>query len=220
MLRTIAIGVALSALFILGCDAQTTPPRGLPVPRPNGGFDADSVTETASGGGIGHEDFWFSGGNRHRDGKGLDIFYGYMTPPGGQPQLLYVALFKVPAKYSSSGSPAGGSRTSGSGSDVSIIDGQTFDGKEIKVQVALAIDTAAGKVTSEELQVNGEPVDVSKGRLLLLDFTGDKATWKQADANLSKAFAGIDITNDATAMGTKGIEQLRDSTPAVDEFFE
>lgn len=217
MLRTFVMGVSVLVLAGIGCDVQVAPPSALPAPQPTGGFDAGDVTEIISGGGIGFEGFQASGGNRHRDGKGLDIFYGFMTPPGGEPKLLYVGLFKVPAKYSSSGPPAGGTQTAGSGSEISIIDGQTFDGKEIKIQLALTIDAAAGTVTREELQVNGEPAYVSKGRLLLLDFSGDKATWKQADVDLAPAFAGIDI-KDAAAMGTKGIDQLRASAPAVDEF--
>ena len=217
-MRSITIGLLI--LLVAGCNRQPgpskdTPPDSATPHRP--GFPP--TVEKLSGGGVGYKDFWISGGNRYRDGNGPGILYGTITPPNGQPQLIYVGLFKYPGKYNRFGGASNGGTTSAGDGNVTIVDGLSVNDQEITIRVEMFADAAAGKVTREELHVASEKLDPSKGRLLLMDFTADKARWKQVDVDLSKALTGIDL-KDAEAMGKKGVAQIRQATPAVDEFFK
>jgi hypothetical protein len=170
-MRYLLAGVAV--LGLAGCDLQPQPssappsPVAVAAPEPAGTIDSSGVTETISGGGIGQDGFWFSGGNRHLDGKGPGILYGYVTPPDGEPRMLYVALFKYPEKYSSFGPASGSSGTSGDGNAVTIDDGLKIDGKEIKVHVAM---TKAGCLQRPpaiaRLHRDGTDVETSRRRFV------------------------------------------------------
>lgn len=214
---------AVVLLFIVatGCGSQPSPPQSPPAgpaPAPPG-TDARRNREVISGGGSTAAGFWVSGGNRYRDGSGPGILYGTVTPPKGQPQLLYVGLFRYPTKYERFGGVTdGGTKTDTTG-NAWIVDGLTVNDQELAIRVELVADPKAGKVTREELRVAGEKLDPAKGRLILMDFTKAKAAWKQVDVDLAKALEGVD-PKDAEAMGTKGVAQLRKATAAVDEFFK
>src|SRR5262249_21536087 len=103
--------------------------------------------------------------------------------------------------------------------NLTVVDGLRVNDQELVIRVKLFADVGSGKVTREELRVAGQRLDLSRGRLVLLDFTRDRARWQQVDVDLSKALTGVDL-RDVETMGTKGVAQIRQATPVVDEFFQ
>lgn len=211
-MRAIAIGTL--AIFLVGCGSSSLPPIRMPV------ISSNSPTESAWGGGVSYHNFLVSGGNRYRtDSTGSGILWGHATVPNGAPQLVYVAVFKYPASYSSMGTVAdSGTRSLGDG-EITINDGIMLNGQELRIQAELFADAAAGRITREELRVGTESLDVSNGRLIMIDMTQRQPRWQQINVDLRQVLAGVDITN-ADAMGTTGVERIRQSAPEVDQLLD
>src|SRR5262249_59422879 len=129
----------------------------------------------ASGGGVGYRGFWINGNHHYRDGSGPGALYSTVRAPQGQPRLLYLALFKYPSQCERFDCPWDAGIASQGDGNLTVVDGLRVNDQELVIRVKLFADVGSGKVTREELRVAGQRLDLSRGRLVLLDFTRDRA---------------------------------------------
>jgi hypothetical protein len=166
---------------------------------------------------------WITSSNgylkEHADGSpSLGVFFGTVTPPGGATAFLYLVLYRH-ARGCSFGE-AGNRQSSTSGGFVAIVDGLAIDAAAARLGAHLNIDPEAGKLTREEYTLNEQPIDISRGRLFLADFTARPARWEQVNLELPRGLPR-DIDRETVRRVAEGeVPALLQKHRAVADFFK
>jgi hypothetical protein len=90
-------------------------------------------------------------------------------------------------------------------------------GKKLALVYAVRLDH--GRMTSQELTVNGKKVDLHDGHVFLADFTKEELTWSQVKADLPENLPDPGKAEAWLALPAKLIEQLRQDA-AVRDFLK
>jgi hypothetical protein len=151
----------------------------------------------------------------------VGVYFGTGTPPRGPTELLYLVLCKhAPLKSSF---PAGrrGMHWTGSGGPVEIVDGPMVYGDAAKLSVRLDADASTGKLTWEECTLNEQKIELSRGRLFLVDLTVNPAQWQQVNVELPRDLPREEINGEIVRrVAEDDVPALRKKHSAVDDFFK
>ena len=97
------------------------------------------------------------------------IFFGTVTPPEKHAEYLYLVLYKH--NRTSEVGNVGNHLNASSTGEVEIVDGLLINGVEVKLTAKMNAEPT-GKLKNEEYTLNGEKIDLARGRLFLVDLTG------------------------------------------------
>jgi hypothetical protein len=167
---------------------------------------------------------WFTSSNgyfkENADGSPrVDVFFGTVTPPGSPTEFLYLVLYKHTLRKSSFGDVGTHLNTTSNG-DVDIIDGLAVDGVAAKLSARLDADPKTGKLTRQEYTFNGQKIDVSRGRLFLVDLTVSPAKWQQVNVELPLGLPEKIDRETVRRVAEDDVPALRKKHREVDEFFK
>ena len=136
------------------------------------------------------------------------VLFGLREDPRGNRQLSYVVLFQHNVTDTSSVTrhPQGG--LTFDGQRATLADGITMDGKGIEVELQIQLDASRRSVESAELTLNGQTIDESAGRLLLVDLTSNSVTYVQAKADFPRDLPDLRKIATDTGLTAKLAQQL------------
>lgn len=175
------------------------------------------------------------GGGGGVEGDGFSIQAGSIYLAVGEPgilagatkkriseyELFYLIVFKHKATDGSQVNHSAQTESSDGGSFHSKLE-QSLEmhGQKLLLNKAFEIDTATGMVKSEEATINGQKVDLSKGRLFLVDFTGDKLTWKQVNGKLPTKVGSLGDLDGVRKLAKQVREEMPKESTDVQEFLK
>lgn len=107
------------------------------------------------------------------------VMYSLAESPEGKRVLNYVVLIRHNVEDGVQARASGGKLTNYL-THASVGDNITIDGKSIDLQFDMWMDNR--HITSETFTLNGQAVDLSKGKLFLVDWTDKGEEWTQLDA--------------------------------------
>jgi hypothetical protein len=177
-----------------------------------------------SGGGSLAAGCWFTSSNGYlkdnADGSpSVGVFFGTVTPPDRPTEILYLVLYKhAPRKSSSRG--VGNHLNTISSGHVEIIDGLTVDGVAAKLSAQLDADPRTGKLTRQEYKLNEQKIDMSRGRLFLVDLTVNPAKWQQVNVELPRGLPREIDRETVRRVAEDDVPALRKKHREVDDFFK
>jgi hypothetical protein len=191
--------ILLAILSLLSCK----PSLGLVIER--GG-----VTAEADG-------FWVQAGGLSLKDNVPGVLFGMASLPGGDRELRYVLLFKHRATADSKVTfPSNATLENRDKKSALMDDGLEIDGNAVNLRLALEFDSKKNAIASESLSFNGEKVDLTKGRVFLVDLTAAPVKWEQAQMKLPaklpdpKALSGArEVVNRILAELPHAPEQVR-----------
>lgn len=129
---------------------------------------------------VGGDGWWFQSGMVYLPEGGPGLLLGMHEGPSGSREVRYAVLFHHNATPESAISAAVNSGTSYGGGIASVVDGITIDGKAVDLTMSVRLDKRLNKVTETKMTFNGTEIDYSKGRVFVVDLTGEEVTWSQA----------------------------------------
>ncbi len=196
-------GLAYVAILVPRVATETAPPLRRIVPKHRkavafllplcivgGGFEMygrgqfsskDSNFLAVTGGSsVSSDRWWFSSGGTYLNNDEPGVLFGIYEDPTGNRDFTYVVLIRHNASDLANVSNANKAGLNFDGQVASMQDGITIDGKGIELDVEVQVD--ANRIKSTKMTINGNVVDASQGRLLLVDLTSDVMTWKQVHA--------------------------------------
>ena len=143
------------------------------------------------------------------------MFFGTLKTPGGQERISYLVVFKHDISLSDGfalshdGNISEGDRQFSS--DFSVVVNERTVHAEHDVKIG------EDKTVMEELEVNGEKVDLEAGRILLFDLTTDSPTHEQLDVDVPSNIPQRESSEDVERIAGEMLEVLKQEAP---EFFE
>jgi hypothetical protein len=96
----------------------------------------------------------------------------------------------------------------------------TIDGKVLRLEYKVKLDPGTKKVASETLVVNGKSVDVSGGRVFLVDLTTSPPKWEQRKLNLPDDVAEVTSKKAAEELTRKVLASLAKQDRKAKAFVE
>jgi hypothetical protein len=221
--------VAFLALSRCSKNAGPAPSSSDSEPAAGGPAPADQPQSLPSqwvayGGGSLAAGCWFTSANgyfkENADGSpSVGVFFGTVTPPGSPTEFLYLVLYKHALHKSSVGGEDSHMNTTSDG-HVEIVDGTSVDGVAAKLNARLDADPKTGKFTRQEYTFNEQKIDVSRGRLFLVDLTVSPAKWQQVNLELPRGLPGKIDRETVCRVAEEDLPALRKNHSEVDDFFK
>lgn len=173
----------------------------------------------------------FSAGSGMIGSGPFEFTFGTAEPGPGKPALLFQTsstTVPVARQYSflivvravrdeasrEDGSDSGGASFEGNQFDSSHV--HYFDGFKVALDRTVIVDQAASSIVSESLQVQGVTIDLSKGRLILLDPMAEPGDWVQLAVSLPEAPGDLD---DVSRFTVETVDDLAVTNDAVQALF-
>ncbi len=149
------------------------------------------------------------------------ITFGLKQKPGSEPEMAYLVIFRH--KVTDGAQVGGGSRNQAVGGGTMRAE-MTHDlelhGKMFTIAEELEFDPAAREFKKEAATINGQTVDMKAGRVFLVDFTGDKLTWKQVKAKLPTQLPDLKETDDIRKLVKQVMKELPRESSEVRQFLK
>jgi hypothetical protein len=96
----------------------------------------------------------------------------------------------------------------------------TIDGKTVRLAYKIEVDEKTLKVSREGLTLNGKAIDLSRGRVFLVDLEGKTPHWEQRKVDLPAEVDAGTSKKAATALGRKLLGHARAKDERVKKFAE
>jgi hypothetical protein len=173
------------------------------------------------------------GGGTESDGFGVQsgsvyiavgkpgLMFGTMKKPEGESELAYLILFRHQV---TDGSQIGNSN------QTQAVGGETMratlshtlelHSKKLALAEEIECDPATKAFKSETATINGQKVEMKEGRVFLVDFTGDKLTWKQVKAKLPTKLPNTLETDGIRELVKRVMAELPPESKEVREFLK
>lgn len=129
------------------------------------------------------------------------VVFATAKKPGADDEFAFILLVKYGGRVTSF------STFLGDGGSVSQLDflgrwavagaGLKLNGKLIEASCRVDLDEAKTSVKTESLAIGGEPVDISEGRVFLVDLTADPQTYRQFHVELPEIPSKLESRADA-----------------------
>ena len=125
--------------------------------------------------------FWFQAGGLCVTKDWPGALFGMAKAPGHDRELSYLVIFQHHATARSKVTSEGKIRhkVEAGRHQITVSDGIHVDGTGIDIVLEMALDLTKKTLSSEEMTFAGQKVDLAKGRLFLVDLTGESVSWKQ-----------------------------------------
>ena len=130
---------------------------------------------------VGKDGWWFQNGMVYLPQDGPGLLLGMHEGPSGHREVGYAVVFHHNATSESEITAAINSGTDYIAGVASVVDGIKINGKAIDLTMNLRLDQLGNDIVDTKMTFNGTDVDYNKGRLFVVDLTGDKVVWTQAD---------------------------------------
>lgn len=179
-----------------------------------------SRLEMVRGGGITESNgYWFQAGGLFLQKGSPGVLFGSAKAPDGDRELKYVVIFKHRATGGSSiESPSNISDQGMDRRQITIADGVNIDGKGVRLTLEIEIDSTNNVVKREELTFDGKKIDLSRGRLFLVDLTGGTTTWEQVQVTLPGKPPDPTETKNALELSKRVLSEVPSNSTAVRDF--
>ena len=170
---------------------------------------------TAVGSRTGGQDLSASSGNLVAHEGKPGVFFGTLKTPGAKERISYFVVFKHELALSDGFSLSQDGNSSGSSRQVSSDHSVVVNGKTIHARhnVALGEDNEV----AEDLELDGEKVDLDAGRIFLIDLTTDSPMFEQLDVDISTDISQLESSEDVERIAQKMLNGLKLEVP---EFFD
>lgn len=158
-----------------------------------------------------------AGGLVARQGEAGATF-GTLQAGKAKRQVNYFLLFKhrlsptMPAEVSE--------ETTADGDTGSSKQSVAIDDKSLQLEYQVQLDATTKKVTRETLTLNKKPVDLSRGRVLLVDLTVNPPRWEQRKIDLLAEVGETTSKKDAEELIRKVIASAETNDRKIKEFVE
>lgn len=157
---------------------------------------------------VSNDDWRFSSGSLYLQKNEPGVLFGMHEDPKGNRELSYVVLFRHNASDSTSVGRPEKSGLSFDGHVATSRSGIALDGNEVRLDLEVQLDDHRLGIESTKASINGNQIDYSKGRLILVDLTLDGGKFQQVDAKFPTDLPSLrDISQD-TEVVTKLARQL------------
>lgn len=162
----------IAATTILAAVTMGTPSckRKMNYPMTSGGV----VTST--------DGWWFSAGALHLEKGQPGVLFGMNKTPSSDRAFSYVVLFRH-GNLESRGHSA---RVNYNGKTVSIRDGLEVNRSKFELALEMTSDENAGTLKVDTFSIDGKEIDLTKGKVFLVDLTSAPLSVKQIDVPLPK----------------------------------
>jgi hypothetical protein len=164
------------------------------------------------------EGFWISGLNLclRRDTPG--VAFGMVRPPRGDAAYAYLVLIKGDEKRRHF--PDYGSRVETDGKTATDTFHLGINGTRVDVRYGATIDPRDVTKLGETLTINGKPVDVRAGRVLLVDLSGAEPRWQQVRVALPARPAVVETLDELESRARAHVRRLRQESEVVRRFLK
>jgi hypothetical protein len=144
------------------------------------------VLEIVKSGVSGESDgFWYQAEGLYLKENSPGVLFGMVKEPGKDRELKYLLVFKHRVTSKSKLNFAANASLGGRAKKTLLIDdGLDIDGNGVKLKLTLEFDETKKVTDSEELLLNGEKIDLTKGRVFLGDLSGAPGKWEQVQVKL------------------------------------
>ena len=138
----------------------------------------------SGGAGVGGDDWYVTSGGTYVMEDEPGVLFGMVEAPNGDRSLSYVVLFLHDRSELTQASSAQNASLQFDGRSATIRDGISIDGKTFAINLEMEME--AQDIKSTRININGESIDPSMGRLFLVDLTSDDVSWHQLDRAFPK----------------------------------
>lgn len=195
----------------------------LPVWLVLGGVAPSPAQEILVGGGSGTEANGFSvhAGSIYLAVGQPGVLCGTVKKPGSNREITYLILCKHRATDGSQINHSAQSEASnGAVHEAKLNQVLELHGQKMTYLHEIVYDTATSTSKSEEATINGQKIDLSKGRLILVDFTAGKLTWKQVSAKMPTRLPALDDLDGVRELAKRVQAELPAESKDVQEFLK
>ena len=148
----------------------------------------------------------------------IGVFFGTYTTPGKPTAFLYLVMFKHARKFLFG--DVGNCRNTTSEGHAEIVDGISVDGVTARLSGRFDIDSKSGRFTGEQYTFNERNIEITRGRLFLVDLTANPAKWKQLDVELPANLPNEMDRETVRRVAEEDAPALRRKFQAVDDFLK
>jgi len=180
------------------------------------GTFADELRENEAivGGGSSEADgLWVSGPSVYLRKNSPGLVVGMMRVPGKERSISYALIIK--GEKSRSELARYDSQCGVSGSTANSKGFLEIANKKVAFEHTLKLDSQGKKPSQEVLSINGTEIEVGKGRVVLVDMSVEKVTWKQVRIDLPQSPHWPSKTAQVESQSKKMLEKFRENQEVV-----
>ena len=147
------------------------------------------------------------------------IYFGTVRKPGGPEQFTYLILFRYGRPKSQGSSRGIESRcTSDSRGTAETKDAIELDGKRIEAAYRIELNETLTAVANESLAIGEKSVDMTAGRVFLIDLTAETPTYQQKNVELPAIPSQLESTEDVERLAEAIRKSLESQDPEIKAF--
>jgi hypothetical protein len=147
------------------------------------------------------------------------IYFGTVRKSGGPEEFTYLILFRYGRPKSNNSSRGIESRcTSDSRGKAETKDAIELDGKRIEAAYRVELNETLPAVANESLEIGGKSVDMTAGRVFLIDLTAETPTYQQKKVELPAIPSRLESTDDVERLGEAIRKSLESQDPEIRAF--
>lgn len=179
--------VGLSLISALGAATFWWYKKHLPAPPPNVALCGTSVSTDILG---------VSGGHLVVERPKPGLYFGTVRKPGTPEQITYLCVFRYGPGGWDNVSQRIHSHSQASGNTGKTADAIGLGGQRIEAEYQIELNNAHTAVATETLTIGGERVDLSAGRVFLIDLTAETPVYRQKKVELPPITTKLDRAAD------------------------
>lgn len=163
-------------------------------------------------------DLGMSGGNLFVVAPKPGIFFGTVKKPGSQEQFTYVVLFKYSTARSDYQNQSIRSSSGSEGRKTHADTAIELNGKRLEARYEIELTDTLKGVANESLLVGGKTIDLTSGRVFLLDLASATPVYDQKNLELPSIHGDLNDPIDVEMLAMRVFKSLAEKDPEIKAF--